>query len=263
MKYKGYWLCSKTESSKFLQLYHNLSTLYSNVIFNIFSFEECGHILQENTSNLHIIIAEISPQDEPEIWFPLISNLSAVYPHLKIIIILTGKPEHNFYYLNQISFTYLIPENQAAELLPQGIDTALKELRYCSSRLTNKHIASDPDLLSSMYFSTDNLQNKGNKGCHIHYPDGRTEYTRLSLKNILPQLPAHFLQVHKSYVINMHYYKNYKQKPRPSGISCDEYILLADNNDLKTIEIPIGPKFRNSIMEYILTNHVRTLTHDS
>ena len=97
MKYKGYWLCSKTESSKFLQLYHNLTTLYSNVIFNLLSFEKCGHILPEANPDLHIIIAELSPQDEPEIWFPLISNLSAIYPHLKIIIILTGKPEHNFY----------------------------------------------------------------------------------------------------------------------------------------------------------------------
>ena len=263
MKYKGYWLCSETESSKFLQLYHNLTTLYSNVIFNLLSFEKCGHILPEANPDLHIIIAELSPQDEPEIWFPLISNLSAIYPHLKIIIILTGKPEHNFYYLNQISFTYLIPENQVAELLPRGMDIAIRELRYYNSLRVNKRITSEPDLLSAIYFSTDNLMNKGNKGCHIHYPDGETEYTRLSLKNILPQLPAYFLQIHKSYVINMHYYKDYRQKPRPSGISCDEYILLSEDNTSVGTEIPIGPKFRNSVMEYILTNHIRTFTHDS
>lgn len=263
MKYKGYWLCEKTESSKFLQLYRSLTALYSNVTFDILSFEECRYVLQNGHPDLHIVIIELSPQDKPEIWFPLISSLSAVYPHLKIIIILTGKPEHNFYYLNQISFTYLIPENQAAELLPRGMDTAIKELRYYNSHLTSKRITSDPDLLSAMYFSTDNLQNKGNKGCHIHYPDGRTEYTRLSLKNILPQLPAYFLQIHKSYVVNMRYYKDYRQKPRASGKSCDEYILLDDKSGSKAIEISIGPKFRNSVMEYILTNHVRTFTHDS
>lgn len=263
MRYKGYCLCGKIESSKFLQLYRSLTALYSNVTFDILSFEECRHVLQNGHPDLHIVIIELSPQDKPEIWFPLISSLSAVYPHLKIIIILTGKPEHNFYYLNQISFTYLIPENQVSELLPHSIDTAVKELYYHNSLSGKKTITSDPDLLSAMYFSTDNLQNKGNKGCHIHYPDGRTEYTRLSLKNILPQLPAYFLQIHKSYVVNMRYYKDYRQKPRASGKSCDEYILLDDKNGSKSIELSMGPKFRNSVMEYILTNHFRTFTCDS
>lgn len=219
--------------------------------------------MQEKSSDLHIIIAELSSQDEPEIWFPLISRLSDAYPHLKIIIILTGKPEHNFYYLNQLSFPYLIPENQVSELFPRGMKNAMDEL--CSNNIyqLKKQITSNPDLLSAIYFSTDNLMNKGNKGCHIHYPDGETKYTRLSLKNILPQLPAYFLQIHKSYVINMHYYKDYRQKPRPSGISCDEYILLSEDNTSVGTEIPIGPKFRNSVMEYILTNHIRTFTHDS
>lgn len=261
MKYKGYWLCSKTESSKFLQLYHNLTSLYSNVIFNILSFEECGQVLLEGSSDLHIIIAELSPEDEPEIWFPLISKLSDAYPHLKIIIILTGKPEHNFYFLNQISFTYLIPETQAANLLQQGIDTAIDELNNCKSIWTLNHTTPDLDLLSAIYFSTDNLRNKGNKGCHIHYPDGRTEYTRLSLKNILSQLPVHFLQVHKTYVVNMRYFKDYRQKPRPKGNSCDEYIVLFDSNNPVEIEIPIGPKYQKSTMKYILTEH-SSFTHD-
>ena len=145
MKYKGYWLCSKTESSKFLQLYHSLTSLYSNIIFTILSFEECGQVLQEKSSDLHIIIAELSSQDEPEIWFPLISRLSDAYPHLKIIIILTGKPEHNFYYLNQLSFPYLIPENQVSELFPRGMKNAMDEL--CSNNIyqLKKQITSNPD----------------------------------------------------------------------------------------------------------------------
>ena len=261
MKYKGYWLCSKTESSKFLQLYHSLTSLYSNIIFTILSFEECGQVLQEKSSDLHIIIAELSSQDEPEIWFPLISRLSDAYPHLKIIIILTGKPEHNFYYLNQLSFPYLIPENQVSELFPRGMKNAMHEL--CSNNIyqLKKQITSNPDLLSAIYFSTDNLRNKGNKGCHIHYPDGRAEYTRFSLKNILSQLPVHFLQVHKTYVVNMRYFKDYRQKPRPRGNSCDEYIVLFDSNNPIEIEIPIGPKYQKSAMKYILTEH-KSFTHD-
>lgn len=164
MKYKGYWLCRKVETSEFLQIYHNFSALDSDFVFKILSFDECEFFLNDITAELHIIIAELSSNDDPDSWFPRISALSSLFPHLKIISILAGNPEHHFYYLNQLPFTYLIPESQVSALLPIGLDKAISELNYCRSVCPFTRISAEPALLSAAYFSTDNLTGKGKKG---------------------------------------------------------------------------------------------------
>ncbi len=255
MKYIGYWLCKKIDSSDFLQVYHSLTSLYSNVKFNILSFDECQIILQNKIPELHIVIMELSSQDDPATWFPFISNFSAIFPHLKIIFILTGNSEHNFYYLNQIPYTYLIPKNQVDTLIQTGINKAITELDHYRSIRPFIRIPTEEAMLSAIYFSTDDLIKKGKKGCHIHYPDGKVEYTRLSLKNILPKLPANFIQVHKSYVVNMRYFGCYTPKIRPKGKAYDEYIQLSGTGCPEEIYIPIGPKYRNSIMDYVIDKY--------
>lgn len=260
--YEGYWLCRKIDSSQFLQVYQGLGSLYENVRFHILSFQECQLLLKREIADFHIIIMELSSEDNPDTWFPLISDLSSTYPHLKIIFILTGNAEHNFYYLNQIPFTYLIPENQAENLLQTGIDKAVRELDYYKSFRPLVRISAEPALLPAVYFSTDDLTNKGKRGCHIHYPGGKTEYTRLSLKNILSKLPANFVQVHKSYVVNMRYFGCYTQKPRPRGNFYDEYITLIGAGYPQEIYIPVGPKYRNFILDFIMDKYTCSFLPD-
>lgn len=255
LTYRGFWLCRKIDSSPFLQVYQSLGSLCSSVQFRIMSFEECRIQFQQGIAHLHIIIMEVSSDDEPDTWFPLISKLSNTYPHLKVIFILTGNSEHNFYYLNLVPFTYLIPESQVKNLLQSGIDKAVRELNYYQSLRPSALAAAEPDLLSAVYFSTDNVPKKGKRGCHIHYPDGKTEYTRHSLKTILAKLPAIFVQVHKSYVVNMRYFGYYTQKPRPSGKACDEFIVLSLTRSPEEIYIPLGPKYRNFIMDYVMDKY--------
>ena len=255
MLYKGYILYRHAISPQFSQMLDTLSSSYTRINFKTITFEEFRLFCQESFPAVHILIIELSDNDEPDLWFSLVMSLLAKCPYLKVIFVFIGKMERNLYYMNQIPFTYLIPEKFLSALLPVGIDKAVTELDLYGAFRHFRPVSPDPRLLSAVYFCTDNLINKGKKGCHIHYPDGSTEYTRQSMKSIIPKLPANFIQVHKSYVINMQYYGRRIQKNRASGNSYDEYILIQNTSSTEEILIPVGPKYRGAVMDYFMDKY--------
>ena len=79
--------------------------------------------------------------------------------------------------------------------------------------------------------------------------------TRHSLKNILSELPANFIQIHKSYVLNMNYFGKQLRRSRASGKSRDEYVQLSHSGYPEDFLIPVGPKYRRNILDYILNKY--------
>ena len=254
MVYNGYILCGSTDTAVCAGLYP--SFFHPRVKLQISSFEAFSAKPAGNDNeNIDIIVAELSPEDPSESWFPLLLELIKNRPYLRIIFVLSGNITHDFYCLNQIPFSYLIPASQAELLLRTGLDKAVEELDRCSSVRHFKKTGISAEFFSAVFFSTDNLIGKGSHGCHVHYPDGRTEYTRHSLKNILSELPANFIQIHKSYVLNMNYFGKQLRRSRASGKLRDEYVQLSHSGYPEAFLIPVGPKYRRNILDYILNKY--------
>lgn len=74
----------------------------------------------------------------------------------------------------------------------------------------------------------------------IFHTDTRDYETYSSFKKILPQLPRHFIQCHKSYIINT--------KKITDVDMTSNFLLLNNNENLKCY---IGPKYKNHLMEVL------------
>lgn len=258
----GYVLYGSQETSRLLKAYPDIASIHPEIHFRAASFCELSDTAHAKYFDIHIVVAEIFPDDSADIWFPVLSGILKAYPFVKIVFILNGELGSDFYYLNQIPFTYLLPSEQIPYLLQTGLDKAVTELnRYTSVKHSSDNENSSFE--NAAFLSTDGLTGKGRKGCQIYYPDGSTIYTRLSLKTIMPNLPGNFVQVHKSYVLNMNYCGERILKKRASGKAQDEYIELKCAEYPGDVLIPVGPKYRREIMEYVLNKYAYPLLNDS
>ena len=259
MKYCGIILTQNKTERKFLKLFPDISGLHSKIYFHIYSYEEFA---PETVADLHIAILEIPSPKSGDSWFLKTQKMMTQFPFLRILVVLDHTFSHNFYYLNRIPYCYLFPVSQAGFLLGTGLEKAVKELdAYAKSKLLKRSFL-DSSYLDAVLLSTEELSQKGHKGCHIYFPDGRREYTRMSMKTILPKLPGNFIRVHKSYILNMVYYRDTVLKKRPSGKAMDEYILLSGTSFDHEMTIPVGPKYRNILLDFLMNKYAHPFLED-
>lgn len=95
MVYNGYILCGSTDTAVCAGLYP--SFFHPRVKLQISSFEAFSAKPAGNDNeNIDIIVAELSPEDPSESWFPLLLELIKNRPYLRIIFVLSGNITHDF-----------------------------------------------------------------------------------------------------------------------------------------------------------------------
>ena len=253
MVYEGVLLYQDKNHSFLLDIYPKIQTMHPKVTFHKSSFSEFSRYMENLSFFPHILLIEVLEEDSSTVWFPLLQDVLFHIPYCRIIFILEGRLDHCSFFLNQIPFTYIL-SLRSIHILNTGLNKAVSELnRISPSRLSP---ILDPFPYGSVvFFSTDGLLHRRKKGCMVHYPNFRTEYTKDSLKNILPKLPGNFIQIHKSYVVNMNYCKDVIHKKRASGNLQDNYILLHEKANVELVELPIGPKFQQRVDKYTFNQY--------
>lgn len=253
MIYQGILLYQNKEHSMLIDIYPKLQKMHSKIVFHKASFDEFSQYMENPDFFPHILLIEVLENDRDAVWFPLLKNVISYTPYCRIIFILEGGMDYCSLFLNQIPFTYIL-SLRSINILGTGLIKAVNELNMLSTHHLSPILNPLP-YHSVVFFSTDGVLHRGKKGCMIHYPNLRTEYTRDSLKNILPKLPGNFIQIHKSYVVNMNYCEKIIHKKRPAGNLQDNYILLHEKANVTSIELPIGPKFQQNVDKYMINQH--------
>lgn len=253
MVYQGFLLYKEKERSLLLDMYSDIQELHPRVKFFTHSFSGFLQEIENSTISPHILLVEISEKDFDNAWFPLLKQLLLYIPYCKIIFVLERGIEHCSFYLNQIPFTYIL-SFRSIQVLNTGLIKAVDELDV----LPPSHLVPTLTPLpytSAVFFSTDGVLYKRKKGCFIHYPNQEPQYTKDSLKTILSKLPGNFIQIHKSYIVNMDYCECITKKSRPVGNLTDSYLILHKTARVDTKELPIGPKFLSKVNEYFLDKY--------
>lgn len=253
MVYEGILLYHDKKHSLLFNMYPQLQTMHPKVTFQKASFVDFAQHMKSPEFFPHILLVEILDETSNEVWFPLLKEVLSHIPYCRIIFILEGSMDHCSFYLNQIPFTYIL-SFRSVNILRTGLMKAVNELNMLSPHYLSPILNPAP-YNSVVFFSTDGVLHRRKKGCMIYYPNLKTEYTKNSLKNILPTLPENFIQIHKSYVVNMNYCETIIHKKRPSGNLQDNYILLHKKTNVELIELPIGPKFQQNVDKYMLNQY--------
>ena len=264
--YQGIYLCENLCQSLLLHTLPDFHLLTSQIAFSGYTFKDFSEHKNLTIPNAyHIALVEVREADTGESWFSLLKSLLLSSPHCRIIFIIEHSLENCSQYLNQIPFTYLLPASQISILLETALDKALSELAFIKNYYGNDKDLSGPAsrYANAVFLSTDGLVHKGKKGCIINYPDQKSEYCRTSMRHLMAALPENFIQIHKSYVVNMNYCDTIISRSRPTGSQQDQFILLKTlPRDMSAVssqdmprELPVGPKYEINVQKFLLNKY--------
>lgn len=147
------------------------------------------------------------------------------------IIFTTGHLEYGLLAYKYKTFDYL-PKPVTPERLEETIDRLFDDIYGNETnfvRLDNNKTIIKED--SIQYVQKDGMK-------VIFHTDTRDYETYSSFKKILPQLSSHFMQCHKSYIVNM---------DKITDVSVSDNSIFLDNNE--NAKCYIGPKYKNEFME--------------
>lgn len=260
--YQGFYLCKELESSLLLRTFPDFLSLSTEISFSCYSFSHFRDELEQVCAPIHLLLIEIPDRESEYSCFSFIRDLTLRIPYCKIIFLVSDSQEYHFHHVTQIPHTYLLPISQARSLLKTALHKAVSELELSNFTAQTRGSAAFSRYAYALFFSTDDVANRGKRGCNIHFPDSRVEYTKASLKSLLPELPDNFIQIHKSYVANMDCCDGIFAERRPSGNKQDKYLLLHKKYHSDIPALPIGPKYEKFVMEYFQNsrNHIPCLT---
>lgn len=147
------------------------------------------------------------------------------------IIFTTGHLEYGLLAYKYKTFDYL-PKPVTAERLEDTIDRLIDDMFGDDTKFVrldnNKTIIKQDGI---QYIQKDGMK-------VIFHTDTRDYETYSSFKKIMPQLPANFIQCHKSYIVNT---------KKITDIDITNNSIYLDNNE--NAKCYIGPKYKNEFME--------------
>lgn len=258
MTYQGIIVHKDGESPILRRVFSEDLPVNKNITFSEASFRALREKLQDNTFKYAVLLVEIRDRDNGEEWFPLLKEVVGRFPYCQIIFVFEEGIQECTPYLNKIPFTYLLPLNYIDTLLPEALDKALQRLsRYFQHH--NMFVSLDQmesDCESIVFFTTEGVVHRGNRGCMVHFNNQKVDYTKQSLKALSSVLPPHFMQVHKSYIVNMNYCRDRVEIKRPKGNEKDQFLVLSYPEGFT---IPLGSKYKDNVKAYLLDRKAPSL----
>mgnify|MGYP005799787207 FL=1 len=249
--YRGFYLCKELENSMLLRTFPEFLSLAPQVSLSCRSFSQFRDELEQEYLPIHLLLIEVPDKEAEYSSFSFLRELALRIPYCKIIFLVSDSPQSQSHHVTQIPHTYLLPVSQANQLLKAALHKAISELAVTDFTTHTEDTGPASRYACALFLSTDGILHKGKRGCNLHFPGSRIEYTRTSLKALLPQLPDNFIQIHKSYVVNMHCCEKIISTRRPSGSKQDKYLLLYKKYHSDIPALPIGPKFEKLVLEYL------------
>lgn len=133
---------------------------------------------------------------------------------VKPIVIVCSNHNHFAYETSLIQSGYL-PKITSPEIFNKTIDRALLEFEYKNNHTEriNRVVSIPTSKRDGSYFILD-VENMvyasiEDKTISFFFNDGTTKQGNISMDSLINQLPAYFIRVHKSYLINLNYVEEF------------------------------------------------------
>lgn len=216
---------SKMLESIFIQ--HNYE---AKVAFTCHTAEDLMNYLQSNSADVLFLDIKL---DSHTSGLDLANQIRKNNKNLYLIFT-TGHLEYALLAYQVKTFDYLT-KPISLERLEQTINRLFDDMQTSSTRFirigTTKILAKEKDIY---YIKKDGMK-------LIYHASYRDYESYISFSKILPLLPQNFVRCHKSYIINLNAVRN---------LDLLNNLIFFDSN----IYCPIGPKYKNYIME-VFNNH--------